>query len=64
MQSQLQSFQSVRTSFGSQMDVEGHKKVSFVVKHRSFRNLFCVHCDFLDCAPLFLVTGETLILVT
>ena len=45
MQSQLQSFQSVRASFGSQMDVEGYKKVRFVVKYRSFHNLFCVCCE-------------------
>ena len=58
------SFQSVRALFGSQMDVERiHKKVRFVVKYRSFHNLFCVRCEppvFLDCAPLFVVTGETL----
>ena len=45
MQSQLQSFQSVRASFGSQMDVERIQKVRFVVKYRSFHNLFCVRCE-------------------
>ena len=39
---QLQSFQSVRASFGSQMDVKGYKKVRVVVKYHSFHNLFCV----------------------
>ena len=45
MQSQLQSFQSVRASFGSKMDVERIQKVRFVVKYHSFHNLFCVCCE-------------------
>ena len=43
---------------------KGYKMIRFVVKYRSFHNLFCVRCElrcfFLDCAPLVLMTGETL----
>ena len=41
MQSRLQSFQSVRASFGLKRDVKRIQKVRFVViKYHSFRNLF------------------------
>ena len=47
--SQLQSFQSARSSFGSQMDVERIICFAFIASRAVF----------LDCAPLFLVTGDT-----
>ena len=61
MQSQLQSFESVRASFGSQMDLKMIQKGK-VCWYRSFHKLVCIRCEqpvFLDCAPLFIVTGET-----
>ena len=58
MQSQLQSFQSVRVTFGSQMDVE-RMLLSIVLFIICFV-FVVIRAVFLDCAALFLVTGETL----
>ena len=57
MQNQLQSFQSVRASFGSQMDVERIQKVRFVVAYRSLLSPFCyflVRFAFVACCAVFL----------